>query len=285
MGEKIMATEIKTIENNSEFLKEAVRLGKELAGITFKGISHCDETQTAVIPEGMKIVDLKDYVPLKPDCKRITVRLQDIESFIDYVNEQKNENTRIFCQTLRLPYSFIAAIDFHGPNGKDPSFITHKVILELTFTDEWKTWTERDGKKFGQLEFSEFLEANRLNIVKPDGAEILEISRTLEAKKDASFRNTLREHNGDTNFMYVETTTASTPGKFTIPESFELKISPFLGIEPQSLSAYFRFRIESGKLYLFYQLIRPHILIEEVIKKTIAKIKKSVALPVYHGSF
>ena len=272
-------------EKSSEFLKEAVKLGKDLAGIKFQGISHSTENQLAVIPDGLKIVNLQEFVPLKPDRKRMTVRLQDIESFIEYVNEQKNENTRIFCQTLNLPYSFTAAIDFHGPNGKDPSFITHKVILDLTFTDEWKKWTERDGKKFGQVEFSEFLEANRLNIIKPDGAEILEIARTLEAKKDASFRNTLREHNGDTNFMYVETTTASTPGKFIIPESFELKISPFLGIEPQTLSAYFRFRIESGKLFLFYQLIRPHILIEEVVKKSIAKIKKGVTLTVYHGSF
>ena len=66
-----------------------------------------------VKPAGLEIVNLKDYLPEYPERKEVKYTFTSVASFCQYVNEQKNEYSRIFAKLRESPYVFDAVIDHH----------------------------------------------------------------------------------------------------------------------------------------------------------------------------
>lgn len=81
-----------------------------------------------------------------------------------------------------------------------------------------------------QAEFAEFIERNLPDIVEPVGADMLEISRSLQAKKKVSFASGIRLANGQTELTYEEDIQGTAAkGKLQIPEIFKIGIKVIEG--------------------------------------------------------
>ena len=84
----------------------------------------------------------------------------------------------------------------------------HTATLELRHSVEWAEWTSIDGKLLDQLAFAQFIEDHLSSIGAPDGAKLLEVCQTLEARTKVDFKSSDQRANGQRKFKYDETTEA-----------------------------------------------------------------------------
>jgi uncharacterized protein YfdQ (DUF2303 family) len=260
----------------------ALEAGKALGKIEIKVAEQHGKQGTPfiVIPEGFKLDSLADLMPVAE--KRLKAQFDELDSFNRYVNEHKNDDTRIFSHVDGEGCSFEAIIDFHG---KEAAECKHRALYLCPKSIEWKRWTGANARPFNQTEFARFLEDNLIDIIDPQGSDILEIATSLEAKQSVDFASGVRLQNGAQKLAYQETIEAKAgeKGDITIPEKFTLGIAPFQNGEKWKLDARFRYRINSGKLTLSYELHRPHIIIEDACKGVVASIKDKTGIEPFVG--
>lgn len=279
----------------SEYLsRQAMELllekGQQLATMEVQHVDPAKGVPFALVPQGMIIENLSDYLPDRPDRKRVQVSLNSVESFIAYVNEHKSEHTRIFASMTEAPYTMTAAIDYHetGADGK-PEYVTHIVVLTLQETDEWKRWFGNNQKPFEQVEFAYFIEDNLIDIVEPESATLMEVALSLQASSDGRFTSASRLQDGATHFEFKADIQAKAgqDGSLEIPEKFKLFIPVFRGVPEKEIEAHFRYRLNknNGDLKLFYQLIRPQKMVDTMVETAMAQVKDGVELPIFDGTY
>jgi uncharacterized protein YfdQ (DUF2303 family) len=156
-----------------------------------------------------------------------------------------------------------------GPGWRD-----HRAELQLRPTDEWRHWLCHDGHLLSQVEFAEHIEQGLAEIVKPDAADMLELTQTISASSGANFRSAIRLHDGRVQAKYEETIDAQAgeSGQLDIPTELSLAIAPFLGEEPFALTARFRYRLSSGQLTMGYKLDRPDAAVRQALSEIAGKL-------------
>ena len=130
-----------------------------------------------------------------------------------------------------------------------------------------------------QEQFAHFIEQNLVDIVEPVSAEMLEISRSLIAKKSASFSSAIRLSDGSHQFSYDEDIKGSTKsGNLAVPETFKIGIPVFLNGTGYAIEARLRYRIKDQSLEMWYELIRPHDVFEDAFNAIHAEISKETGM-------
>ncbi|MET4094592.1 DUF2303 family protein [Arthrobacter sp. UYCu712] len=183
----------------------------------------------------------------------ITTVVADVESFGAYLTKHGILDETEIAASVQAG-NFIATIN--AGTTEEPGWGDHGVRLQLTESKEWKRWIAGSNKLMGQAEFAEFIEDNAENIVEPASAEILEIAQSLQIRRGVDFESGHRLSDGNVQFGYRETTTASAGavGDLTIPASFTLALRPFAGGEAYKVTALFRYRLVQKQLQLGFKL-------------------------------
>lgn len=254
------------------------------------------ETPVLLMPEGFSVQDLEDKLPA-PTRKRGTTVLNDAESFIAVVNDQKGDNTRLF-STINPP-TFTAVFNHHAGGA---GWGDHKAEYHAPLSPEWQAWTKVNKRQANQLEMAAFLESNMVDVAyiakadateekpaevgSPDGATLLEICRTLEAKKKVNFKSSVRLSDGSTQFTYDEDVSGSAvKGTLAIPDQFSIGIPVFENGEKYRVDVRFRYRInDGGVLTMWLELVREHKVIEDAVKQLRAQIAEQTGLQVLNGA-
>ncbi len=240
-------------------IKTAIEAGKNLSPIQVP--PQRDGIPFIVIPEGSSLKSLKELIPNLPARKRGNVEVFEFDGFARYFNEHKSADSRIFGGIGSEGASFKGILDFHG---KEPAWQEHTVTLKTVHSHEWKLWIGSNGKAMDQTTFAQFVEDNLPDFLKPAGAAMLEIALNLTATKSVTFESAKKMENGNQRFLYQETTDAKcAKGSFEIPEAFSINIPVFQGNAFTQVDARFRYRLSGGTIALWYELVRPHKIIEE----------------------
>lgn len=267
-------------------VKQLLDLGRQSSGpqVVADGIPY------AVIPSDCKMVSLADAIYNKyretPVRKQATVKVLDGASFIEYYNLFSDPNSRVFADETAS--RVLAILDYHGA-GTDggPRWGEHRIQLDLRLSEEWLVWNGRNGQenKFTQMEFAEFIEDNTPDITTPDAATMLEMARTLEAKTEADFSSAIRLNNGQVQFTYSETVKGTYgSGKVEIPEEFLISIPVYVGSPRISIRARLRYRINSGKLAIWYDLLRVGEIERKAFMTVLQEIKDGLKVGIINGS-
>ena len=220
---------------------------------------------------GMQQIDTESY-DTRPRIKNVQQAVADFESFAAYLNKHGIDGeTEISAHETEGVFS--AAID--AGTGEEAGWRKHLAKLTLTPSDEWKTWTALSGKLLTQEQFAEFIEDNALNVVTPTSAELLEVAQSLQVKRGVDFESGIRLADGNVQFGYRETTTATagTAGTLTIPATLDLALAPFRGGEPYRVPATFRYRLQEKRLVLGFKLQNA----DQVRREAFAEIAAQVA--------
>lgn len=254
-------------------------------------------TPVLVLPEGYTAAALEHLLPV-PTRKRGTVVLNDAESFVSVVNDQKSEDSTRIYSTINPP-TFTAVFNQHGAN---PGWGDYKAQYNAPISIEWGAWNKADKQQFGQVAMAQFLESNLVDIAyipkteasdgkpgdagSPDGATMLEICRTLQAKKDVEFKSAIRLADGSTQFTYNEEVRGSASnGNLSIPEQFSIGVPVFENGQKYRVDVRFRYRIsDSGVLTMWFELIRPHKVIEDAVKQLREFIGKETGVKILNGT-
>ena len=115
---------------------------------------------------------------------------------------------------------------------------------------------------------------------------MLEVSRTLEAKKKVNFASGIRLANGEVQFTYEEQIQGTAAkGQIKVPETFVLGIPVFHGGPRYHVEARLRYRIaDGGAMTMWYDLLRPHKIIEHAALEVWKEIETETGESILHGS-
>lgn len=271
------------MDQTNPSVRDLIDLGAALSdprdAVTVNTID-ADARQFVMVPEGYKVQTFEHMMP-NPWRKRANVTLRDHRSFTNYIAAQGG-NVAIY--GLRATGSFVAILDSNSDAG--PGWQEHRATFAAQQTPEWKTWTGKSGVKLSQTDFALFIEDNLPDVVNPVGAEMLEMCRLLEAKKKVEFISGIRLSNGENELAYEETISGTVgKGKLPVPETFTIGISPFEGSDRFQVTARLRYRIgDDKKLVMWFDLDRPHKILEEAVKDIWTAIEAETSLLIYNGT-
>jgi uncharacterized protein YfdQ (DUF2303 family) len=215
-----------------------------------------------------------------------TVKLRDAASFAAYFNEHKAPRSRIYA-TLE-PAQFLAVFDDFDPGSGNNDVASQsdwrefRAQFKVPPSREWQTWTARDRKPMSQLEFAEFLQDNLPDVLRPSGAALLEMSLNFEATQEGSFVAAQRLQDGSHNLVWRAENNAG--GSVKLPDFIDLTIPVFEKETPKELSARLRYRVASGKLTIWYELVRPHKVLEAAFDEAWQRIAAETQTPIFLGS-
>ena len=266
--------------SEADAVAELVTLNQTPIIDPFKSTELTDAVPTIVWPRNQKVESLERFL-LLPRRRRAHATLNDAASFIAYVNTFKAKGTMLFCQISKDGGAFSAFLDYHDSDGAD--WCEHKADLDLCHTPEWDRWVANNARPMNQDTFANFLEDNRLDIIDPKGAEIIEVVTSIEATITGQFKSVTRLTNGDRELSYQSTTNAGAKGSLVLPEKLTLQLPVFMGGPMYTVEAWFRYRIKEGTLTLFYELIRPHKVVEQAMKDMRDAIAAGTGLVILTG--
>lgn len=202
-----------------------------------------------IIPRDYHLAEVDDFID-KPRSLHASITMRTAEAFQNYVNRHGTHDSMIFCDVTRP--GFTAVIDWHGAENA-PTNREHKVVFNPALSEEWMFWAAINGKWIAQADFVRFVEERIADIVKPDGASMLELASNLEAKRDVAFKSGVRLADGTVQMQYIEETTTSgggAGGVISIPTQLELGLPVFYKEDPYKVRAFFRYRIHERKLQI-----------------------------------
>lgn len=247
------------------------------------------KTPMVVVPDGFRVEVLDELMPKTPRSYSTSMLLGDVESFIRATNEWRAaprqlaagsiERTRRLYYRIDTPQFFTV---FNDHDGGAPDWRDYEAVYKCPLSREWRAWTEASGKGKSQVEFARFIEDNLPDIVRPTAADMLELSRTLEAKQAVNFRSATRLQNGANELVYEQTIDATaSKGQLQIPDTFDIGIPVFHNGPVYKVEARFRYRIADGVLRLWFELVRPHKILEHAVTEVRDRIQKETGLQAY----
>lgn len=267
-----------------KLVKELIRVGQEV------GLAQRPDGALqpyVVVPSDCKVVDLGPWLynehASNPERKKAVVKAHDADSFIEYFKLFRDEQSRVFADEPN--HKFVAVLDYHQSAEGKPRWGEHRVELTLRQSEEWATWKGADGKKFTQMDLGEFIEDNQPDITSPSGATMLEVARDLSAKSGADFSSAITMANGSVKFAYTETVRGTYGnGSLEVPDRFTISIPIYVGSDPVSLTARFRYRVNGGKLQLWFDLLRASAAEREGFFLLHAQIAEGTAVKLINGT-
>jgi uncharacterized protein YfdQ (DUF2303 family) len=188
--------------------------------------------------------------------------VEDVAGFAAYFLRYSDEDSIIFGDPTN--FTFHGVMDYHRNKDGEARLGRHTVTLLLRTTKRWQTWLQANKKNMPQEEFATFIEDNLADIWSPEGlklppaAAMLEISRTLEATSTYNFAQQTNLKSGQRTLQYRETiqATAGPSEEMSIPDKFAIKVPIFLNQAPVEVECRLRFRINGGKLTMWFDMVR-----------------------------
>lgn len=266
---------------SEEFLQKALDTGAASVGVR-----AVDGVRPHLVrPEGYELVAVPESLLVGPSRLDQIVYVYDPKSFTDYFTDYCNPSSRIFVDRDVKAPKILAVLDYHHDEPIAPDWCKHRLFYAFRNTPEWTAWTGKNRQTMKQIEFARFIEENLPDIVHPAHADMLQISRRMEAKKNVSFSSGVRLQNGEIQLTYTEEI-RGTAGQDTleVPELFKIKIAPFEGSEPTTIDCRFRYSIKESALELRYEMVRPQKVIEAAVARVIEQIKAGVNNPITFGT-
>lgn len=231
--------------------------------------------------DGTRIEDLTEHAP-HPRRTIRAVNVWDADSFLAYVaRHTRPQGLEVWADEERRTITAV----INGPEASTPGWCDHTCTLSLRLSPAWRTWVEQSGKLLTQTVFAEHIEDNLPDIVRPAGAEMLELAQTFQAQTKANFTAHRFLDNGMRALEYTETSDAKAGrrGQIEIPANFDLGLRPFLGGDPYKVSARLRWRITDGDLRIGYKLDRPDEVLRAAFGEIVVKIGEGVPVRVNEG--
>lgn len=253
----------------------------EVDGGTVPGLIHL------ALPKGWTTAQL-DNEKMLANPRRVTAeaKLTDATSFVAYVLRNRNAGSVVWCDFNPSTYAlqFTAVFDEHQAK---PGWRSHKAAFKPALSAEWGTWTRSDKQSKSQVAFAEFLEQNEQDISALDGfptsLQMMQMATEFEARQDQRLKSTVRLQSGGIALDYVADADAGTVERMKIFDKFVIGI-PVFWTQPkagEAVAAYhvkarLRYRLASGAVNFYFELIRPDLVHQRAALELIEEIRAGI---------
>lgn len=190
--------------------------------------------------------DVRSLEPYQDGPNRITARpvFRDVASLAVYCATFETVDTLAFSDWGK--HSISVVFDYHAASAAH--HCDHIAAFKAEFSKPWQKWRAMDDKGVTQITFGRFLEEQAHHIVRPDAASVIELCMNFEAIRKVDFKSAVRLQNGTRQISYVEADEVR--GSVVVPETIDIRLPIFEGMDPQVVTVRFRYRIDEGKLFL-----------------------------------
>jgi len=249
-----------------------------------------DSLYTLVLGTGQRVesVDLEQR-RFAPRDKRGTVQVHTPDALITYARRHIDKDTTTIWADVDGALITVVLND-HGvalaDGSDDPGWADHRASLALRRSPEWDAWTALDGKGLSQTALAEFLEEHVQDVAAPDGATLLEVTRTFHASSSGRFKRAENLHSGDVELVYEQTTeaTAGTSKTSTVPREFTVALRPYLGHDRVLIRGRFSYRIKDGTLILGFRLLNLDDISRAAVETLVTVVAGALELPYIEGA-
>ncbi len=265
----------------AEGIRQQTRSEKAMQVITVP--RNNSEASLMLVPEGFTLQPLDTFLPTMPARKVEKVSLTSVASFIAYLQEHKTENTRIFAELSKDPYTFRAVIDYHGAAGKAADWCQHLCVLTLAHSDQFNIWRNSSNKFMEQAAFAEFLKDNRMDIAFPDSSSLATLVMRLDVNVERTVRGKVAQNDGVLiSFEERVNATDGGGGVVKVPDRLELAVPMFRGGEETKIEADFKLRIsDRGAISFGVRLLALDSAVRQAVQSLSGYITTSTGIPVY----
>lgn len=224
----------------------------------------------------------------RPSRKIGAPQFTNAASFIDYVNEQKIPETRLY---VTCPTNIVAIINHHEPSPNQESvgragWGDNRASLTLTQTPEWALWKSKDRSSMSQRDFAQFIEDNADDIAAPTGASLLELIRTIKTSQQLELTGEMDEKNDAraTSFVLAAKTKAGAKQEVDLPGEFVLSLSPYEGGRLIGVRARLRVQISAPRFTLNYEILNMARIERAALKDIAEAVAAGVELSAWFGT-
>lgn len=241
-------------------------------------------------PDGGKIVVLPDgfathkVEPLEEPLTRIkqSVHLHDADSAVAYINRYKTDATQLFAEPGFIAESGRAVIyaifDYHAPGN--PDRLAHKAVYMPRYSDQWNIW--KQPRKLSQLEFCEFIEENRGDIVAPEAASLLDMVRQFKSSKKTEYQSVVYQPNGEIKLAYSELEDKG-PMSTAMPQQLDVGIPVYFRGQNYSVPILVRYRVANGGVQFELKPDRLDLIEDHAFNELSASVGEATGVQLYLG--
>lgn len=257
-----------------------------------------------IAPQGMNIAHVKNFADKErtsPEVLRGTTALHTCDSFIEFANRYKSDNSAIFYSKKQQHITCV----FDCATKEQTSFEQHKAVYAFPFSKELRAWSDNNGEKMSQLDFAMFIEQNVLDLAEPPAPDkespalkeirmrcgglyapvnkMVELSKGIAVRADerAVIKHDLNTGEATINFSSEHTDVNGKAVK--VPNMFVIVIPVLEGGKAYQLPCRLRYRLNSGSVIWWYEVINLDKAIELAVNEELEAIKEKIGLPVYYG--
>lgn len=236
------------------------------------------------LAEGLCLYDLDDHLEYPRRIRR-NVTATDIPTLERYWDKWGTAESEIYADLEAT--ELLVVIDEHetdyqlGQGEEQAAGATykpqarhsdHRARYQCPMGKEWEKWCDSDASPFTQEEFGIFLEDRAQEVMDPDSSDLIAITQHFSIKQDVQYTKAIRNLDGNVALAYAETNEPE--GEIKIPEIFTLAIAPFHGGKVYELKARFRYRLNSGQLRMWYELIEPWHVVEHAFGEVVSAFEE-----------
>lgn len=243
------------------------------------------------VPQGFKleVIDSQKLQP-RPLRTEAKVALVTVESFLDYVKRHAGADSVIWAQfdPQAKTLAFQLVVDEH--NRATPGWGSHQAVYAPAWSHEWKVWMQHDGKAMSQVDFAGFLERNADDINAdgeglPTSLAMLAMATEFEASSEKRVRSVTRLQSGGVRLEFVDDDDEATVSQMRAFDRFQIGVPVFWAGLAFRLQARLKYRVASGKVTFWYELIRPDVVYEAAARALIDTVRTgSNGTPLLFGS-
>lgn len=249
--------------------------------------NHRDGVPYVLIPDGhsFHVLDEETFLEL-PTRHRGTLTVKSLPAFETVLKRFIDKDRTVIFHGDALAPWVQAVFDFS--TKEQPLWEDHAVKFGFTPTAEWDAWKRRDNEMISQASFAQFIEDYSGNLVSlEDGADALDLveaARAFKATRTLNFEREHREKDGTLHLLYSEETTATgRHQKVIIPDEFGVRVIPWVGSDPITLRARFRYHVENnGGMTMGFRFIRLDQTLQPMFDEAIARLTESYGLPMIY---
>ncbi|CAB5162450.1 Protein of unkown function DUF2303 [uncultured Caudovirales phage] len=260
----------------------------------------------ALLGESLHIVSSRDFdayrdIPLRREGTANHTRL---DSFIAHVNRFKGENSAIFAVDNMASPRLTAIFDYHHV-GHDsiPANLKHQSVYSFPLSDEWKSWSDANGKTMAMSDFAAFLEDHIVDVTAdaPSSAaakdflaksggnlaspsKLIEIARGLQVNETSTLREARNLSSGEAEVVFQSEHQDANGNKLVLPNAFMICIPVFARARVyDQILARFRYRKHNGGIVFWFDLWRPDMVFENAFTDACTQVREETALPLFVG--
>lgn len=274
----------KNLLADANWAKEIADLGRRTAAPQI-GDAKTTQSKPFVIlrdAAGTEMVEYLDETFQQPHHVSGTFAFDDVESFLAYWEIYKVPASLMYASLE--PAQFVAVFNEHEATTSEahtPDWRDHRAQVVLKFSKEWTAWTAKNGVSnafSNPMEFAQWLEDMLPDVKSPPAGQLQEIVLSMKVSEAVNWKQIGVLANGQIQFTYdnlIDGTATTQAGEIKIPDQFMLSVPIFYGMDatPYGVKARLRYRREGGRIKVWYEIERPHKVVENAFRELYEVVK------------